>query len=330
MRKFPRTFAIVTIAFVAAQTGNAAQSAPSGSGTLRDFFATHGFGGAPLQRRLGNQLLVSATINGRHAGLLIDTGSPVTLIDKESTGTFGLTAKSTSMTTGEVFRKRWERYGVSKLDLVAMGNCTITNVPVALADESDINYYTRLTLVDGLFGAREMVRFRMVIDCGHQEIYISPSGPNSGTSQQLAALLQSRGFTRIPLRRTANSHFDVPASINGHGTRLIVDTGAIATHLAKQFAVDAGVVPGTFGMRRVVADSGGLRRSASNGVMKELKIGDFAIANAEVILTSIDSAVLQQKVAREANAGLLGNEYLSLNFAVIDMGGMELYLRHAD
>ena len=330
MKKSPFRLAAAALVCLPTLISEGAAAAPSSGGTLRDFFASHGFGGAPLQRRLGNHLFVSANIDGRHTALLIDTGAPVTLIDKNSAGMLGLSVKSTNATAGGVFGKRWERYGVSKLNSVAMGNCTITNVSVALADESDLNYYTRLSHIDGLFGTREMLKFGMVIDCARQEIYISPTGPNTGTSQQLAALLAGRGFTRIPLRRTANSHFDVLAAINGRATRLIVDTGAITTLLGKEFAIQSGVIPGTFGGRRMVAGSGSLRVAISNGIVKQLQIGDFSIANAEVMLAPIDSAVLQSKVAGESNAGLLGEEYLSFNFAVIDIGGMALYLRHSD
>ena len=94
--------------------------------------------------------------------------------------------------------------------------------------------------------------------------------------------------------------------------------------------MQAGVVPGGFGGGRLVASQGGQRVPLSGGVVKELQIGDFKIPNAQVMLAPIDSAVLQSQVSSEENAGLLGEEYLSLNFAVIDIGGMAVYLRHAD
>jgi hypothetical protein len=39
---------------------------------------------------------------------------------------------------------------------------------------------------------------------------------------------------------------------------------------------------------------------------------------------------LHSKAAEESNSGLIGAEYLAWNFAVIDVGGMALYLRHPD
>jgi predicted aspartyl protease len=324
-----KTCLVVALVTFCVPPGNRARAASSG-GTLREFFAAHGFGGAPLQRRLGNHLFVVATTNGKRTGLLIDTGAPLTLIDRNSAATLGLSIKSTTSTAGGVFGQRWERYGISKLNSVSMGNCTITNVPVALDDESDINDYTGLTHIDGLLGAREMLKFAMVIDCARQEIYISPTGPNSGVSQQLAAFLTGRGFVRVPMRLTASHHFDVPAAINGHLTRLIVDTGAMTTLLEKQFAVKAGVVPGSVGGAQVYSESGGHRVPISGGMVKEMQIGDFKFPNVDITMAPIDSAVVQSKTQGEPNAGLLGEEYLSLNFAVLDMGGMALYLRHSD
>jgi len=320
---------------LSAASGDAKQAASLGGGTLRSFFGSHGFGGAALERRLGNHLFVAATINGKHTALFVDTGAPMTLIDRNSAGTLGLSVQSTNVSYGGVFGKRWEHFGLSKLRSIAMGNCTLTNVPVALADESDMNHYSSLPHIDGLFGAREMLKFGMVIDCARQMIYISPTGPNAATSQQLSAFLTGRGFTRIPLRLTPNHHFDVPAAINGHATRLIVDTGSGTTLLGKESAVQCGVVPGTLvakdrPVRLVSQTSDGRRVTISSGTAKELAIGDFKIPNAEMEMAPIDSAMLQSKISGEANAGLLGEEYLSFNFAVIDMGGMSLYLRHAD
>ena len=64
--------------------------------------------------------------------------------------------------------------------------------------------------------------------------------------------------------------------------------------------------------------------------MKELAIGDFKLANAEVVVAHVSRDILLSKSASESNAGVLGQEYLSSNFAVLDMGGLALYLRHPD
>jgi len=61
-----------------------------------------------------------------------------------------------------------------------------------------------------------------------------------------------------------------------------------------------------------------------------LAIGTFKIANAEVVVAHLSGDILLSKSAAESNAGVLGQEYLSSHFAILDMGGMALYLRHPD
>jgi predicted aspartyl protease len=321
---------IIVAALLPTLAWSVENAGPAAGGRLREFFAANGFCGSQLERRLGNHLFVPTNINSRRTALLVDTGAPITLIDRNSVGTLGLTVTNTNVHYGGLFGKRWERFGVSKVNSISMGNCTITNVPVALADESEMNRQGNLPHIDGLFGAREMVKFSVVIDCARQMLYISLAGQNAAVSQQLATVLGGRGFTRVPLRFTGNHHFDVPASINGHAVRLMIDTGASTSILAKQIAVQDGVTPGSFGAFRVTADAGeGRHVSISSGVVKELQIGNFKIHNADVALGPISSA-LEGNNAAGPNAGILGADQLSLNFAVIDIGGMALYLRNAD
>ncbi|PYI70006.1 MAG: hypothetical protein DMF08_12600, partial [Verrucomicrobia bacterium] len=83
-------------------------------GTLTSTLASQGLAGAKLERRYGNHLLVPVSINNRRGALMIDTGSPYTLIDRNSVNTFGLTVEKTDSSVGGLFGRAWERYGTSK------------------------------------------------------------------------------------------------------------------------------------------------------------------------------------------------------------------------
>jgi hypothetical protein len=224
---------------------------------------------------------------------------------------------------------------------IAMGNCVVTNVPVALSDESNLNDEVRRTEtgsniaasirhqhINGLLGSREMRKFGMIIDCTRQMLYINPNGASSSVSQKLAGFLASKGFTRVPMRMNSSDHFDVPGAINGHATRFIVDTGSATTLVDKRIAAQAGIGFAPTGLGADAGD-GTWQRISSAGV-KELSIGDFVIPKAEVSVASVTSEVLHSKTATESNSGLFGAEHLAFNFAVIDVGGMALYLRHPD
>jgi hypothetical protein len=76
--------------------------------------------------------------------------------------------------------------------------------------------------------------------------------------------------------------------------------------------------------------AGGLVEGINRTGVKELAIGNFKLGNAEVVVAHVSKDILLSNSAAESNAGLLGQEYLSSNFAVIDVGGMALYLRHPD
>jgi predicted aspartyl protease len=295
----------------------------SSEGSLKAFFSSRGFGSAALQRRFGNHLFLSVTINGKRTALLVDTGAPMTIIDKNSVGSLGLSAKKTDVHVSGVWGMSSERYALSELHTLVLGNCTLLNVPVALSDQSGMNYYNKLSHLAGLLGAHEMYKFGVVVDCARQNLYLNPSGPRGDISQKLGQFLVARGFTRIPMRINSHHHFEVDGAINGHPAGFIVDTGSGTTLLAKQEAVRAGVLPGPLPLASEGAD--GRIERLNSGEVKELSVGTFKISNAEVTLGRVSPSILSG-----SNNGLLGEEYLSWNFGVIDISGFSLYLRHPD
>jgi predicted aspartyl protease len=131
------------------------------------------------------------------------------------------------------------------------------------------------------------------------------------------------------MRLNSNHHFDVEGALNGHVTRFIVDTGSGATLIDKQVAVRSGT--GMTALTGVAAGgAGGMVEAVSRASVKELAIGGFKLANAEVVVAHLSGDIRLSKSAAESNAGVLGEEYLSSNFAIIDMGSLALYLRHPD
>jgi predicted aspartyl protease len=311
-------------------------------GTLTGALASQGLAGAKVERRYGNHLLVPVSINNRPGALMIDTGSPNTLIDRNSVNTFGLTVETTDSSVGGLFGRAWERYGASKVKGIAMGNCVLTNVPVAITDLSGMNEerstaatgshiteYKALLHLNGVLGTREMVKYAMIIDCTRQMLYINPNGAVPAVSQNLSNFLVTRGFTRVPIRLNANHHFDVEGALNGHATRFLVDTGSANTLIDTQVAVKSGT--GVTALAGYGAGgAGNLVEGVNRTAVKELAIGNFKLANAEVVVAHVSGNVLLSKSAAESNAGVLGQDYLATNFAVIDMGGRALYLRRPD
>jgi len=109
---------------------------------------------------------------------------------------------------------------------------------------------------------------------------------------------------------------EIDAGINGHPAQLIVDTGASTTLLADQVAHASAV--SFLRLKLSVRDTTEGIIPINIGRVQELTLGSLRIPNAEVVVALI---------AKEAGAGLLGEEYLSWNFGIVDVGGMNLYLR---
>lgn len=278
-------------------------------GSLKTFLEHEGYGGSALQRRFGNHLFVNTVINGRNTALMVDTGCPFTLIDRTSARRIGLeSSEAKSKVTG--INGTSQPASVSRIASLAMGNCTFQNVPVAIAAENDINRYARPHL-DGLFGAHEMAKFGMVIDCGRQMLYVNPRGSSAAASQALASFLQGRGFVRVPMHFNSENHLEVDAAINLRAVKLIVDTGAFTTVIAAPIAEASGVA----------MDPSMSYRGQGIARLGELKIGTFTVNNTEVVVENVHHTV---------GAGLLGEDHLSLNFGIVDLGGMNLFLRLPD
>jgi predicted aspartyl protease len=311
--------------------------AHAATSSISDFFSSQGFSEDRLQRRFGNQLFFDASVNGRRAALMIDTSEPSTVIHRESAGTFGLLVAETGQRVRGAFGEQGGTLGRSRIAALRIGNQTFSDVPVLVENQAaridppeflpiaklkwnakrkKLSHYTRIESVDGLLGLDLLRRTGAVLDCGHQRLFTSNSGPNAGASQRLAAFLADHGFARIAMRRTGGSQVEVPATINGRSTHLLVDTGSSFTILNIQTAVASAVFSAP---ERLAYDIGGNRfERLSRGTVRQLVIGGFELNNADVNLAEIP------------NPALLGIDQLSMNYAVIDFANMTLYLRHPD
>ena len=157
----------------------------------------------------------------------------------------------------------------------------------------------------------KMAKFGMDVDCSRQMLYVDPKGPSASTSQALASFLEGRGFVRVPMQFYSGRHLTVAAQVNLRPVKLIVDTGASTTLISAAYAEGAGAA----------MDSQMSYRGQGVARLGELSIGDFKVNNAEVYVAKVHEMV---------GAGLLGEDYLSWNFGVVDLAGMNLFLRSPD
>ena len=289
--------------------------------TLNRLLIQEGFGVVKLkQENLDNQkahrnnpkhLIIDVEVNRVSASLMVDTGTPTTNIARGSLKKFGLVERKTSdRVTSPLGSASKKFYGIAKLNTLAMGNCVIQDLPVLI---------DAIPYVDGVFGSDDMHTIGAVLACAEPALYYAPRGPRSDTSSKLAAMLQGNGFTQVPMRLTSNHRLEVACSIDGTPSTIMVDTGSLATCVDKSIGIKAGIIMKH--TRRVLIGSGGANAPVSSGHVKQFAIGDFEIRD-------VDISFVHLKKADHPSAYLLGIGELVSNSAIIDVGGLSMYLRH--
>jgi predicted aspartyl protease len=293
--------------------------------TLDILLKQEGFGVVKLRReQLDNQsankkthkidlkhLIIDVEVNRVSASLMVDTGTPTTNIASAKLTKFGLVEqKTSSQVTSPLGSASDKFYGIAKLNMLAMNNCVIQDLPVLIEE---------IPYVDGVLGSDDMHRIGAVLDCAEPALYYAPRGPSSDTSSKLAAILQSNGFTQVPMRLTSDHRLEVACSIDGVPSAIIVDTGSLATCVDRSIGIRAGIVMKH--TRRVLIGSGGASAPVRVGLVKQFAIGDFEVRDAKISFVDL-------KNADQPSAHLLGIGDLVSNSAIIDLGGLNMYLRH--
>jgi hypothetical protein len=89
----------------------------------------------------------------------------------------------------------------------------------------------------------------------------------------------------------------------------------------KSIGIKAGIImkPTT----RVLIGAGGANAPVRIGRVKQFAIGDFEIRDADISFVDL-------KKADQPSAQLLGIGELVVNSAIIDVGGLAMYLRHPE
>lgn len=134
------------------------------------------------------------------------------------------------------------------------------------------------------------------------------------------------GFTAVPMTELPSGHHLVEATLNGKAARFVVDTGANATVLHAPLVAD-------YGLDRalgVAAGAVGLGGQTKAGVWRyrSLRLGEVEVPAGRIISTDLSQMVnFLGARADQPIVGILGQDVLSAQQAVIDVPRPILYLR---
>ena len=261
------------------------------------------------------RLVIDVEINRVTGSFEVDTGAGGITIARGSLKKFRLLEEKTSQRLHTLGKKPASNkfWSIAMLDRFVIGNCVFHGVPVAIKE---------IPHCDGFLGTPEMHRFAAVLDCSEHALYLARRGPSSRTSRKLAAMLESNGFTQVPLHLTSDHHLEVDCSINGVPSTILVDTGSQFTVVDESIGTKAAIIT----KQPVTQVRGPARDNApqSIGRVKKLAIGDFEISDADICFMDFKEADSPSPYL----LGLLGIIELASNSAIIDVGGLSMYLRH--
>lgn len=265
-----------------------------------------------------NKMLMPVRINGQPASLLVDTGSNEIILDTDAAARFGIGPPPRAWRYIGFTEINGRLLPVAFMQSLTAGNMSFGSNPVVLRDSSRSG--VGKGQVDGVLGLEILVRHHAIINCRTRLIFFKL---DSSRRMNLSAVALSEKFTRVPLRREASGALTVPCSIHGQSGWLLVDTGAFLTTFPDTFLKSLGI---SSEPTRVSAHfATGATRSVSAAQISDLKIGDFRVPSSKFGVATLPRFALRQGGTRIS--GILGMDTLYIHRAIIDLDGMNLFLK---
>jgi predicted aspartyl protease len=265
-----------------------------------------------------NKMIMSLRINGQPANLLLDTGSNQVILDTAAAESFGVRPSQSGLRYIRSTRINGQLLPVGFAQSLMAGDMNFGSTLVALRDSGHSD--TGGPRVDGVLGLDLLTQYKAVINCRTKLIFLKVDPTRQ---VDLSSVASAEKFTKIPLRREGNGALTVPCSIRGQPARLLVDTGAFITIFHEAFLKSVGIPVET---TRVSAHfPRGAARKVSAGQINDLKIGNFKTPPAKFGVTALPTFTLLQGSTRVS--GILGMDTLYDRHAIIDLDGMNLFLK---
>jgi predicted aspartyl protease len=261
---------------------------------------------------------MSARINAQPANLLVDTGSNQLILNAEAAQLFGVRPSPRGLRYIRFTEIQGESLPVGFVQNISAGSMNFGSSWVTLrrsshADPSNAAF-------DGVLGLDILFRHKALINCRTKLVFFKI---DQARGINLGLVAASEKFTRIPIKREKTGALTVPCSIRGQGTHLVVDTGAFVTILHEGFVKSLGL---TVEPTRISAQFGrGTSKRINAAKINDLSVGMFKAPPEKFGVAPLPRFALQQGETKIG--GILGMDTLYMCHAIIDLDGMNLFLK---
>lgn len=282
------------------------------------------FQALPLVRTAQNHLLVRAMINDKPAWLIVDSGSPGTVIASKRRAHFGVTEVPVDSKYPARVRVNGSYNKLVMARTLRLGGLTVGEVPAISADLSGPRRAARSVhelQADGILGTDVLFASRAVLDCQRKLLILNlqPDLPSPVPG------LDFHGFSKVPMFVTEGFNLYVNGLVNGSQARLMVDTGAFATLLHKPF-VKRLHIP-TEQTRLASAAINMKEEGLDVARIRKLSVGMVDIGRNDVGVVDLGGILNEAMQLSPPAVGLLGAEILDRHHGIIDFGTKTLYIK---
>jgi predicted aspartyl protease len=261
---------------------------------------------------------MAARINGQPANLIVDTGASHVMLDADAATSFGIKPSQRGLRYIQFSQVNGRELPFGFAQNLTAGNVNFGSTLVMLRDSNQSG--AGKDHVDGVLGLDLLTRYKAIINCRTKYVFFKV---DQGRQIHLSSVTSAEKFATIPLRRENSGALTVPCSIGGEPARLLVDTGAFVTTFNEAFIKSLGI---PLEATRVSAHfAHGMARRISAGQIRDLKIGEFRAPPAKFGVAVLPNFALRQGGTRIS--GILGIDMLYKYHAIIDLDGMNLFLK---
>jgi len=265
-----------------------------------------------------NRMIMSVRINGQPASLLLDTGSTQLILDAKAAESFGVTPSQRGLRYIRFAKIQGELLPVGFVQNISAGSMSFGSSLVTL--QRSLHAEAAIAGLDGVLGLDILLRYKALINCRTKLVFFKV---DQAQRISLGSVAASERFTRVPIKREETGALTVPCSIRGQPTRLLVDTGAFITILHEGFVKSLGLAAEP---TRISAQfPGGGFKKITAAKIADLHVGAFKVPREKFGVAPLPQFALQQGSSKIA--GILGMDTLYICHAIIDLDGMNLFLK---
>jgi predicted aspartyl protease len=277
-----------------------------------------GYKAVPVHYAPLNKMIMPVRVNGQRINLLVDTGANQVILDADAAQSIGVRPSQRGLRYIRFTRINGQSLPVAFAQSVSAARMNFGSVLVTLRDSNHPGAGN--ADVDGVLGLDILTRHKAVINCRTKFVFFKI---DQSRQTDLVSVASAGGFTRIPLRREGNGSLTVPCSIRDQTSRLLVDTGAFVTTFHEAWFRSLGI---PLEPTKISAHfARGTTKQISAARISDLKIGDFKAPPAKFGVASLPNFPSRQSGIRIA--GILGMDTLYNRHAIIDLDGMNLFLK---